>query len=775
MRVAAKPRHHQRGYTCRNLCRRTLIANLMSFFAELRRRNVFRVAIAYAVTAWLLAQIADVAFDTFGTPEWVGKTVLFLLLLGFPIAVFFAWAFELTPEGIKKEKDVDRSQSITHQTGRKMNYLITTVLAAAVAFLLFDKFLLRDRATPVNAPAELTTAVPDDEPTPPPVASNKATIAVLPFESRSADESDSYFVDGMHDDLLTQLARVGSWKVISRTSVERFRDTTESMQAIGEMLGATSIIEGGVQRAGDRVRINVQLIDAATDEHLWAETYDRELTTGNIFAIQSEIASAIAEALQAKLSPGDVARIGKANTQNLEAYEAYLLGRERWRQRTAESLAEAERLFRRAIDLDPDYALAYVGLADVHRFQVIFSGYARDDGFPRAERAIARALELDDQLGEAWASLGSLKLQKNELEGLPALKRAIELNPNYSPAYVWYGIGLHDTGRPTEAAKIFAQGLELDPLSVPLRANAAFVAATLGHLEEAHEAIEQIIAIDRDSPLGYYVMASFQAGYLGHYDNALPWATRAIRTDPGNPAYAVLLAQSYMHLGDSKTAERWLAKATDIQPDSDDIAFANLLLAIYRNDGEGALSQARLMLDRQPDSDGSDLAMAQLRDHDLAENRPERARQRYRERYPEIFGPGGPVISYANSSPAEDIAYLLLQSGEKPQAKEMLEQIFKINASLPLLGGNGTFFGNAKVYALMGRKPEALAELRRGIDANWRTFWRYFFDHDAVFESLRDNPEFQAMRAEVAADMAAQLARVREMEASGEIPAPEDL
>ena len=307
----------------------------MSFFAELRRRNVFRVAIAYAVTAWLLAQIADVAFDTFGTPEWVGKTVLFLLLLGFPIAVFFAWAFELTPEGIKKEKDVDRSQSITHQTGRKMNFLITTVLAAAVAFLLFDKFLLRDGATPVNAPAELTTAVSDDDPTPPPVASNKATIAVLPFESRSSQESDVHFVDGMHDDLLTQLARVGAWKVISRTSVERFRDTTESIQAIGEQLGATSIIEGGVQRAGDRVRINVQLIDAATDEHLWAETYDRALTTSNIFAIQSEIASAIAEALQATLSPGDVARIGKANTQNLEAYEAYLLGRERWRQRYA--------------------------------------------------------------------------------------------------------------------------------------------------------------------------------------------------------------------------------------------------------------------------------------------------------------------------------------------------------------------------------------------------------------------------------------------------------
>ena len=745
----------------------------MSFFAELRRRNVFRVAIAYAVTAWLLAQIADVAFDTFGTPEWVGKTVLFLLLLGFPIAVFFAWAFELTPEGIKKEKDVDRSQSITHQTGRKMNFLITTVLAAAVAFLLFDKFLLRDGATPVNAPAELTTAVSDDDPTPPPVASNKATIAVLPFESRSSQESDVHFVDGMHDDLLTQLARVGAWKVISRTSVERFRDTTESIQAIGEQLGATSIIEGGVQRAGDRVRINVQLIDAATDEHLWAETYDRALTTSNIFAIQSEIASAIAEALQATLSPGDVARIGKANTQNLEAYEAYLLGRERWRQRTAESLADAVRLFQRAIDLDPDYALAYVGLADAYRFQVVFSGYARDDGFPRAERAVAKALELDDQLGEAWASLGSLKLQKNELEGgLPALERAIELNPNYSSAYVWYGIGLHDTGRPAEAAKILARGLELDPLSVALLANAAFVAATLGHVDEAQEAIEQIIAIDRDSPLGYYVMAIFQSSYLGRYDNALPWATRAIRTDPGNPAYAVLLAHSYMDLGDFSTAERWLAKATDIQPDSDDIAFANLLLATYRNDAEGALSLARLMLERQPDSDGSVLALAQLRDHDLAENRPERARQRYRERYPEIFGPGGPVVSFAYSDAAEDIAYLLLQSGEKRQAQQILEQTFEINASLPLLGANGTSFGNAKVYALMGNKPEALAELRRGVDADWRTAWRYFFDHDAAFESLRDEPGFQAMRAEVAADMAAQLARVREMEASGEIPAP---
>jgi TolB-like protein/Tfp pilus assembly protein PilF len=762
---------------------------LMSLFAELRRRNVFRVAVAYAVTAWLLAQVADVAFDNFGTPEWVGKTVLFLLALGFPVAVFFAWAFELTPEGIKKEKDVDRSQSITHETGRRMNYLVIGVLAAAVAFLVFDKFLLRDVVSPAANLAETAaTGIAtrtDPGGTPPtagantqktaPRATSKPILAVLPFESRSADESDLYFVDRMHDDLLTQLARVGSWKVISRTSVERFRDTTESMPAIGEMLGATNIIEGGVQRAGDRVRINVQLIDAATDEHLWAETYDRALTASNIFEIQTEIATAIAQALQATLSPEDVARIGKASTKNLEAYEAYLLGRERWRERTTESLADAVRLFRRAIDLDPEFARAYVGLGDALRFQVPYSGLPADDMFHRAENARNTALELDDQLGEAYAALGALKSQWNDVDGaIPALERALELDPNYAPAYIWYGITLRFMDRFEEATNIFLKGLELDPLSITLRVNAALAEGSLGRFDEMRAQIERAIEIDPQSPLANGQMGRFHSFVSGRLDEALPWFIKAFEADPGNTRYLGLAAIAYIHLGDADMAARWIRRAEKTTPDSSLLDFPRLMLLVYREDGEGSMKMARRMLeDIHPDI--VDLPLALLRDQDLAENRPAAAKKRYLARYPVLFGSGAPEVHRFNVSEAIDIAYLTLESGESRQAEMLLEKIYTVTESMPLLGFNGSWVGNAPVYALRGDRRKALAELRRAVDAGWRARWWYYFDQDPVFESLRDEPEFKALRAGVAADMAEQLARVRGMEASGDIPTPESL
>ena len=738
----------------------------MSFFTELKRRNVFRVAIAYVATAWLLAQVADLVFDNFGTPEWVGKTVLFLLALGLPVAILLAWAYELTPEGIKREGDVDRSESITPATGRKLNLVIIAVLVAAVGLLLFDKFMLRQSAAPQAVPTETVSDAPAA-----PAAVGKPVIAVLPFESRSADESDAYFVDGMHDDLLTQLARVGSWKVISRTSVERFRDTRESMRRIGEHLGASSIIEGAVQRAGDRVRINVQLIDAATDQHLWAESYDRRLTAGNIFEIQTEIARSVATKLQAALSPKDAARIASAGTQSLEAYEAYLLGRERWRERTAESVEEAVRLFQRAIHLDPGYALAYVGLGDAYRFQVPFGGRSGEEMFPKAQRAIETALELDDRLGEAHAALGGLRRQMHDLDGaILALERALELNPNFAIAYMWYAICLGELGRVEEAERVYSQGLELDPLSVVMRNNRAWNLDALGRFEDMRAELERIIEIDPDFWMGYASMGGYQVFVRGRLDEALPWSTRALAANPSDPELIALIAIQYLQLGDFEGAERWTQRVARVQPEPPGVAFVNYLAATYRNKETDPGRLPDLRRSNSPE----EFILARLRDQDLTGRRPERAYQRYFEIYPEILGENGPEVHQFNALAATDIAYLLRESGEPERAERLLDEISRVNESIPLLGAAGSFFGNAAVFAMRNSKQEALAELRRGVDAGWRALWRYFFDHYTVFESLRGEPEFQALRAEVAADIEKQLARVRELEAAGEIPSPED-
>ena len=266
---------------------------MASVWGELRRRNVVKVAVAYAVVGWLLIEAADLLLENFGAPDWVVKTFTILVFLGFPLALIFAWAYELTPEGIKKENEVDRARSVTRQTGRKLDFIIIGVMAIAIAYFLADKFVW------VGEEAATTVAVSEERP----------SVAVLPFANRSANEDDAFFVDGIHDDLLSQISKIGSIKVISRTSVLQYRDTTKTIPQIAEELGVATVLEGAVQRAGQQVRINVQLIDARTDEHLWSEIYDRQLSAANIFSIQSEIATAIAEALRVALSPEEQDRL----------------------------------------------------------------------------------------------------------------------------------------------------------------------------------------------------------------------------------------------------------------------------------------------------------------------------------------------------------------------------------------------------------------------------------------------------------------------------------
>ena len=298
----------------------------MSFFAELKRRNVFKVGVAYAIVAWLLVQITSIVAPALHLPEWTLSLIIYLTIIGFPLALFLAWAFELTPEGIKPTSDVDKAQSITRATGQKLNHIIITMLSLAVIFLVIDNYVLSREEVPsvVTEPGE-TKAKAETEPA---EAVNRKSIAVLPFADRSSSKADSYFVDGIQDDILTQLAKITSLKVISRTSVMGYRNTTKNMKTIGRELGVATVLEGGVQRAGNRVRINVQLIDADKDEHLWAETYNRKLTAENIFTIQGEISKAIASALRAALSPEEEAKLNAVPTKNLEALEAYFKGKQ---------------------------------------------------------------------------------------------------------------------------------------------------------------------------------------------------------------------------------------------------------------------------------------------------------------------------------------------------------------------------------------------------------------------------------------------------------------
>ncbi|MEE4172928.1 MAG: tetratricopeptide repeat protein [Xanthomonadales bacterium] len=452
----------------------------MSLFEELRRRNVFRVGIAYAVAAWLVLQIADVLIDNIGAPDWVFPTLLMVLGLGFPLALIFAWAFELTPEGIKRESEVDRSESVTRKTGQKLNIAVMVMLALIAGYFIWEsrfKAPASDEAKPATqvAAGPDTPVAPGAATEPPGPAIDQNAIAVLPFANRSNIEEDLFFTDGIHDDLLTQLAKIGELKVISRTSVMEYRDTTKKIPEIAAELGVGKILEGGVQRAGDRVRINAQLIDVNTDQHLWAETFNREMTIDNIFDIQSEITTQIVTAVKGELSDAERATLTNRPTDNLDAWEAFLHARAIVGETDygADKYQRAEPFALESVRLDPQFAEAWAQLAGI-QMQGIWIGYANTEAQREAaRRSLSRAESLDPDNPEVIAARADYhyRIEVDYEAALARVEKALELAPGDAKMHRDRGLSLRRLGRWEESVAAFERSLALDPLN-------GFVAAT---------------------------------------------------------------------------------------------------------------------------------------------------------------------------------------------------------------------------------------------------------------------------------------------------------
>jgi len=474
----------------------------MSFLDELKRRNVFRVGIAYAVAAWLLLQVLDVVGEILELPAWGGKLILAIIVAGFFVTLFVAWAFELTPEGIKRESEVDRSQSITAQTGRRLDRAIIVVLALALAYFVADKFLIGlGEPRPKSA-----TAAPAPEPAPGSVeAAGRKSIAVLPFANRSPNPNDAFFADGVHDDLLTHLSKIGDLHVISRTSVMGYAGTGKKMSEIGKELGVTTVMEGAVQRAGNRVRINVQLIDAPSDAHLWAEIYDRELTTDNIFDIQSEITKAIAIALDAVLSTAEQQELHKRPTQNLAAYDAYLQGRLQLDRFfiTDSAYPEAVAQFDKAIALDPAFGEAWAEKAYT-QLALHWFNFVDGDWLPQAEQSLAKAEALAPDAVETLTARGYYHYwgHLDFAAADAAFDRALERSPNYVKAIVGKAYAARRDGRFEEALTLLLMGRRLDPLNIDTHSSVVETLIGLGRFDEALAALDraretgQAMAID---------------------------------------------------------------------------------------------------------------------------------------------------------------------------------------------------------------------------------------------------------------------------------------
>jgi TolB-like protein/Tfp pilus assembly protein PilF len=455
----------------------------VSFFNELKRRNVFRVGIAYVVIAWLLAQVADLAFENFGTHDWAIKTLLLILVLGFPLALFFAWAFELTPEGIKKEKEVDRSQSITPKTGRKLDYTIIALLVLALGYFIWESRFEEKGSEPISVE---TVSHEEGAVTQEMGSDPNASIAVLPFADLSAEGDQEYFADGISEELLNVLVRVEGLTVASRTSSFAFKGQTSNISQIAEELKVNHVLEGSVRKAGNRVRITAQLIDAATDRHLWSDTFDRELV--DIFAIQDEIANAIVTALRSTLgieSTGKAVTV-TADTENLDAYELYLKGRALFIAR--DQLEESIRLLERAVELDPNFARAWESLGAIYGI-VISWGITDREYDALAAEATNRALELNPNLSMPWATLG---LQSTTpAKAMEYFDQAIKNDPKNSTAYLWRAIAFADMRYLDRAIADVDTCLSIDPHYENCRRHKAAFLAILGDGEQALELYQE--------------------------------------------------------------------------------------------------------------------------------------------------------------------------------------------------------------------------------------------------------------------------------------------
>jgi len=706
-------------------------------WTRLRSRKVVQWGLLYVAGAWGFLQVLEYFSESFHWPDRLRPFAIIALLIGLPIVLVVAWY-----HGDRGEQRI-RGAEIA---------MIALLFGAGGGILWWY-----DRASEGSDVATATTDVRHKASV---SADPRASIAVLPFENRSRLADDAFFVDGIHDDILTQLSKISALKVISRTSVDQYRDTRMSMKDVAQQLGVTNILEGGVQRAGDRVRINVQLIDAANDEHIWPETYDRELTATNIFVIQSDTATAITEALKAKLTRSEKARINVIQTHNLAAWEAYQLGRQRMVERTTEALVESGHAFERAISLDPKFAAAYAGLADVLFLQ---TDYAEADPVPtmfRAHDMLIEALRLDPDLPEALTTQAKFAEEDGEFTRAEAgYRRAISLAPNYVQAHQWYAIMLAKLGRAIESMQEARTMVELDPRSILRRVLLANGLSGMGRFYEADSELKKALRMDPAAPAPYSGVADLLARVHGRVGDAVPWLERAAELDPGNPGLQVSVASAYLDLGAADSASHWLSRATAANSDSAPADEATSMLQLYY----GNFDEAHVLADRAWRHGEPKLfdpwTSRLLRDFYLRRGDAREARRIYAVAYPNLVGAATPQNIYMNFEAAVDAALVLERTGEHELAARLLQGAEASILKLPRMGPWGYGIADARIHATRGSRDLALEALRDAERAGWRgPWWRYYRDFDSNLAAIRDDPTFKAVFADIERDMARQRA-----------------
>ena len=692
------------------------------FIKELRHRRIFRAATIYVVVAWGATEILSFVLETLPFPSWTVPVVAIGFIVGFPVAMILAWHFDVTREGIRSTPPVSTKGELT--------ILFSLVLlvggTTGLFYLIFPAGVVEPEITVVVQPFE------------PP----EGSIAVLPFVDLSRDRDQEYLADGLTETILHQLAQNSELHVIARTSSFVFKGDNRDIREIGRKLNVGSILEGSVQKANGKLRITAQLIDCLTGAHIWSRNFDR--ADQDVFEIQDEISLAVANQLVSALRPVKTSGTAQQFTEDIEAYDLYLKGRHEWYKRSETSIRKAIDYFKQAIEIDPEFALAYTGLADALGVLPDYSNVSVDEITEEAEHALRTALDLNPALAEAFATRGLIRMQAGRYDQADnSYRRAIDLNPGYAMAHMWYGRSLIFQKRYGDALPVFRTASLLDPLSAVVSHNLGTAYYWTGQFNEARKVYTRTVEVDRESYFGFFGLA-MTAKAAGRLDEAVSWYLDVMDRRPDDPLLVRELAWTYSGLGEDRLADRWIGRVERVDAANPYVIYGRKLLFLERGTPAEFESYTNRNVDEMPDNKFmlADAALASAYSGKFG-----RAREMYERLDIEADGFPAPLFEswdfmYCYSH-ALNLINVYQKTGSGDKAKALAH---RYSDFLALHAERGMWlpcyaYLEATLHSLSGNISLAMSSLSTAYAGGWRNY--RMAKHDPNLESMRSHSRFE--------------------------------